>query len=68
MWDQFTDLDVWKRVISRGFELDGKPRPPGVSGPPVNVQVDTPDYTMPLLVLGGLGILMLAGPLGKRRR
>jgi hypothetical protein len=68
MWDQFTDFDVWKRVITRGFQLDGGPPRPVATVQPVSVQVDTPDYTMPLLVLGGLGILMLAGPLGKRRK
>ena len=63
MWD----LDVIKRVITRGFKLGGgPPAPRGPSGPPVNVEVQTPDYTLPLLALGGLGIILLAG--GKKKR
>lgn len=64
MWD----LDVIKRVIMRGFKLGsgGPPGPPVPSGPPVSIQVETPDYTLPLLALGGLGIILLAGPKRKR--
>lgn len=62
------DWAYWQRIGSKalggvfGTGGGGGQQPVTVNIPPA------PDYTLPLLALGGLGILMLAGPKPKRRR
>ena len=65
------DFSDWQRIGSKllGGLFGGDPAP--VILPPAAAPVIvTPDYTLPLLALGGLGILLLAGSpkRGRRRR
>jgi hypothetical protein len=65
------DLDDWKRIGSKMLGgLFGDDTPVIVPPPAAAPVIVTPDYTLPLLALGGLGILMLAGSpkRGRRRR
>ena len=56
------------RIIKRGFQIGPGGGPPAVPPQPVSIDVQTPDYTMPMLALGGLGLILMLGPGGKRRR
>ena len=65
-------LDDLQRIGSKmmGGLFGGGNQPVVVPPPAAAPVIVTPDYTLPLLALGGLGILMLAGSpkRGRRRR
>jgi hypothetical protein len=65
-------LDDLQRIGSKmmGGLFGGDTAAPVVVPPAAAPVIVTPDYTLPLLALGGLGILLLAGSpkRGRRRR